>query len=177
MSSKYLILSVTTLVFLSLATSASATVAERIQVRRENIAEFQATAAAKKAERVELRQEARSDVAEKHATRLEQHFNGYYTRLSAIILKMETRINSITGKDTTTAKSKLAEAKTKLEEAKILGAKAVSLFRAINPAKWSEQKAQAITARDTAESARIAFKATHALMVEAVVSLKSVNSK
>lgn len=176
MKMKTLTISATALALLFLTTTVSAN-EDRVEARQERIQVRQETAIENKTERAQARQETRSDVAAKHATRLEQRFAGYYKRLSAILLKLQTRVDAITDKDTTTAKAKLSQAKTKLEEAKVLGEKAVSLFKAIDPAKWSEQKSQAVTARDTAKAAHKAFKEAHALMVEAIKSLRSINAK
>lgn len=156
------------LVSLFLLSSASVNAIDRPQLGQEKKAGISAN-----------RQERRSDVAKKHADRLEQRFGNYYTRLSTILTKLQARVDAISAdkKDTTIAKARLAEAKTKLEEAKTLGATAVGLFRSIDPAKWSEQKTQAVAARDTANQAVKAFKAAHALMVEAIRSLKSINAK
>lgn len=166
-------------VFLTLTTPTHAQMGERLENRADRIETRQASMAANREERQENRQERRSDIAGKHADRLEERFANYYSRLSMIITRMLAHLETIdpTKKDTTLAKAKIAEAKLKLEEAKTLGATAVSLFRSIDPAKWSEQKTQALAARDTANQAREAFKATHALMVEAVKSLKSLNAK
>lgn len=168
MSKLNLIFSITlVLVFLAFSSPASATVGQT-EDRQGN-----------QTERVETRQAARSDVAEKHANSLEQRFTNYYSRLSLILSRLQAHVAAIdpAKKDTTIAKAKLAEAQTKLEEAKSLGARAVSLFRSIDPAKWSEQKTQAFAARDLANQANKAFKSAHALMVEAIRSLKSINAK
>lgn len=108
----------------------------------------------------ENRQEVRSVVAENHANRLERRFKFYYDRLSGIATRLQTRLTTLKsgGKDTSIAETKLTEAKTKLETAKSLGSQAVAAFRAIDPAKFEEQKAEAIAARDLANQARVAFK-------------------
>lgn len=110
--------------------------------------------------RTENRQEVRSVVAENHANRLERRFKFYYNRLSGIATRLQTRLNTLKsgGKDTSTAETKLTEAKTKLETAKSLGSQAVAAFRAIDPTKFEEQKAEAKAARDLAVQARTAFK-------------------
>lgn len=156
------------LVFLAVSSRVGATVGERMEERQE-----------RQTERVETRQATRSDVAEKHANRLEQKFTNYYSRLSMILGRLQTHVAAIdpAKKDTSIAVAKLAEAQIKLEEAKTLGATAVNLFRSIDPAKWSEQKTQTLAARDTATQANKAFKEAHALMVEAIRSLKSINAK
>lgn len=161
---KFLYLSTLVFVFLSLTTAVHAQLGDRLENRQE---------------KMETRQVARSDVAEKHANSLEQRFTNYYSRLSLILTRFQAHLASIdpAKKDITFAKSKLADAQIKLEEAKTLGATAVSLFRGIDPAKWSEQKTQALAARDSANQAIKAFKDAHALMVEAMRSLKSINAK
>lgn len=163
--------------FLLLATPVSATLGERLDASKDKIEARQEQRTENREERQENRQDRRSDVAGKHADRLEQRFNNYYTRLNTIIGKIQARIDASTTKDTSEAQSKLNEAKAKLTEAKTLGESAIVQFRAIDPAKWSEQKAKAVGARDTANKAREAFKATIALLVEAVKALKSAPLK
>ncbi|GAB4026183.1 MAG: hypothetical protein Fur0011_0930 [Candidatus Microgenomates bacterium] len=109
--------------------------------------------------RTENRQEVRSVVAENHANRLERRFKFYYDRLSGIASRLQTRLDSLksTGKDISSALSQLTEAKAKLESAKTLGTQSVAAFRAIDPAKFEEQKAEAKAARDLANQARLAF--------------------
>ena len=128
-----------------------------------------------KAEKKELKtqietklQEFRSNVAENHANRLEKRFNAYYSRLSNIGTRLQSRITELnsTGKDTANAQLKLTQALTTLESAKTKGAESVSAFRAIDPAKFSEQRDKAFAARDLAEAARKLFKqATEELKV------------
>lgn len=121
--------------------------------------------------------EMRSDVAENHANRLEKRFNFYYTRLSDIITRFQKRLDTFKseGIDTTSVQAKLTAAKTKLEEAKLKGQEAVASFKAIDPAKFSEQKAETKLARDQANSARKLYKDTHDLLKEALKSLKLVS--
>ena len=129
------------------------------------------------AEIQEIRQENRNKVAENHASRLERRFGFYYDRLSKIIVRFESRLVILdsAGKNTTDAKAKLALAKTKLEAAKVAGENAISQFRAITPAKFSEQKTEVKAARDLAKSARALFKDAHALLKDALKSLKTIS--
>ena len=122
-------------------------------------------------------QEKKDNLAKLHADRLEKRFSNYYTRLSALIVKIQARIDANSDKDTSISQEKLNSAKTKLEEAKILGASAINMFRALEPEKWSEQRKKAISARDTAIKAKEAFKVVHGLMIDAIKSLKSANAK
>ncbi len=195
MNSKILKVLILPLFLFSLATPANAGLMDNLQARKEKMEAQREEAKTRQEERVTAREEKkeeikqekeervanretkRSDVAGKHADRLEEHFANYYTRLNMIMGKIQTRIDATTTKDTTAAKAKLAEAKAKLAEAKTLGASAVAQFRAIDPAKWSEQKAKAEAARDTANKAREGFKSTLALMVESIKALKSAPVK
>jgi vacuolar-type H+-ATPase subunit I/STV1 len=105
-------------------------------------------------------EEFRSSVAELHANRLEKRFNAYYSRLSNIGSRLQARLTILktSGKDTTSAQAKLTTALTTLGLAKTKGAEAVAAFRAIDPAKFPEQKDKAFAARDIAETARKLFK-------------------
>ena len=125
----------------------------------------------------ENRQEVRSVVAENHANRLERRFKFYYDRLSGIATRLQTRLTTLKsgGKDTSIAETKLTEAKTKLETAKSLGSQAVAAFRAIDPAKFEEQKAEAIAARDLANQARVAFKEALSLFRSVLKEVKWTN--
>ena len=132
----------------------------RMENRQEIKSEIMENRQEVKDMRVENHQEIRSLVAENHANRLERRFKFYYDRLSNIARRLETRLATLKsdGKDTSVADTKLTEATTKLETAKSLGEQAVSAFRAIDPAKFAEQKEQALAARDLANQARVAFK-------------------
>ena len=125
----------------------------------------------------EIRQEMRSNVAERHANRLERRFKFYFERFTKIITRFQTRLDLLKsdGKDVTSIQTKLDSAKTKLSEAKIKGEAAVAAFRAIDPAKFSEQKAEALVARDLAKSARVLFQDTHKLLKDALKDLKVIS--
>lgn len=162
MKNKRLLVLGLSLAFLSLASPILASPASRSGIKKE---------------KAEIRQERRDNIAALHADRLEKRFAGYYTRLSALIVKIQARIDANEDKDTAMGQTKLNESKVKLEEAKVLGASAVAKFRSLEPEKWSEQRLKAIDARDTAIKAKEAFKAAHSLMVDAIKSLKSANAK
>lgn len=138
----------------------------RLENRQELREQIQENRTEIKDQRLENRQEVRSVVAENHANRLERRFNYYYKRLSGIATRLQTRLNTMSseGKDVSAAQSKLLDAKNKLESAKTSGAQAVSAFRALDPATFAEQKAEALAARDLANQARTAFKETLALL-------------
>lgn len=125
----------------------------------------------------EERQEFRSNVAENHANRLERRFGFYYTRFNNIINRFQTRLDTLkqAGKDTTSVQAKLDLAKAKLLEAKTKGEAAVAAFRAIDPAKFSEQKTEAFAARDLANQARDLFKQTGNLLKDALKALKTLS--
>lgn len=132
----------------------------RMENRQEIKGEIKENRQEIKEMRVENRQEVRSVIAENHANRLERRFKYYYDRLSGIAKRIETRLATLKsqGKDTASADAKLTSAKTTLESAKSLADQAVAAFRAIDPAKFDEQKAEALAARDLANQARVAFK-------------------
>lgn len=122
-------------------------------------------------------QEMRDNVAARHANRLERRFNFYYTRLSNILLRFQKRLDTLKadGKDVTTIQQKLDATKAKLEEAKTKGMEAVAAFKAIDPAKFSEQKTAAFAARDLANAARKLFADTLVLLKDALKALKVVS--
>ncbi|MBP9670542.1 hypothetical protein KBD75_04035 [Candidatus Woesebacteria bacterium] len=122
-------------------------------------------------------QEIRSNVAENHANRLERRFTFYYSRLLNIISRFEKRLDILKadGKDISTVSAKLTDVKSKLESAKVKGVEAVNAFKAIDPAKFSEQKAEALVARDLANEARKLFVETHTLIKDALKSLKTMS--
>ncbi len=128
--------------------------------------------------RQENRQETRSNVAENHANRLEKRFGLYYQRLSNIIERFQLRLAALksTGIDTSTVSATLATAQTKLSDAKSKGEQAIAAFRAIDPAKFSEQKSQALAARDLANQARKLYLEVHLLIKAALVELKSLTA-
>jgi len=118
-------------------------------------------------------QTLRSSVAQNHANRLERRFKFYFERLTNIITRFHTLKNK--GTDVSTIQVKLDAAKTQLASAKSLGEQAVADFRAIDPAKFSEQKAQAQAARDQAMQARGAFLEVHKLLKDALKLLKTIS--
>jgi hypothetical protein len=135
-------------------------------------------------ERMEDRQEAkdkmqeiRSTVAENHADRLERRFAFYYDRFSNIIMRFEKRLDILKadGKDVSAVSIKLTAVKAKLAEAKAKGGEAVAAFKAIDPSKFSEQKTEALAARDLATAARKLFMETHTLLKDALKSLKAIS--
>lgn len=125
----------------------------------------------------EIRGETRSDVARLHAERLEKHFGFYYNRLNNIITRFQARLDLLkaAGKDTTAVQAKLDAAKAKLAEAKAKGDAAITAFKAIDPAKFSEQRTAALAARDLATAARQLFQETHELLKEALRLLKTIS--
>ena len=137
----------------------------RMEDRQENREEFK-----------DKMQEVRSNVAENHANRLERRFAFYYSRISNIITRFGKRLDILKadGKDISDASAKLGSAKSTLELAKAKGAEAVSAFKAIDPAKFSEQKTQVLTARDLANSARKLFLDSHTLLKDALTALKAI---
>lgn len=127
--------------------------------------------------RQDNRQNLRSSVAENHANRLERRFGFYFARLGNIIARFQRRLDALktAGKDTTAVQAKLDAAKSKLAEAKAKGAEAIAAFKAIDPAKFSEQRAEAFAARDLATAARKLFVETHTLLKEALRLLKTIS--
>jgi hypothetical protein len=147
------------------------------QIREESREAIQAKKTDLKTEIATKFQAVRSDIAKNHANRLERRFQAYYTRLSGIIARFQTRLDTLkaAGTDTASIQAKLEIAKTKLEAAKVKGAEAVASFRAIDPAKWSEQKAAALAARDQANAARALFKEALSALKEALKALKAIS--
>lgn len=142
-------------------------VRQQIQEQRKEVREAVAS----------VRQETRSKVAENHANRLEFRFNFYVERFNDIIERFQTRLTELTnsGKDVSAVQAKLDAAKAKLAEAQAKGKEAVAAFRAIDPAKFSEQKTEALAARDLANQARTLFSETGALLKQALRELKNIS--
>lgn len=128
-------------------------------------------------ERVEDQSQIRSRVAENHANRLERRFQFYYIRLTNIITRFEARLDILAtaGKDTAPSAAKLAAAETKLAAAKLKGEQAVAAFRAIDPAKFAEQKQELTAARELADAARTLFQEAHRLLQDALTELKNIS--
>lgn len=122
-------------------------------------------------------QEIRSNVAENHANRLERRFKFYFDRLTNILTRFDKRVATLKseGKNTASVETSLTAAKTKLAEAKTKGDASVAAFKAIDPAKFSEQKTAALAARDLAISARKLFMDTHSLIKDALKALKLIS--
>ena len=122
-------------------------------------------------------QEFKSRVAENHANRLEKRFKFYYERMTKIMVRFQTRLDTLKaqGKETTPIQVKLDAAKAKLELAKTKGEAAVAAFRGLDPTKFQEQKTERLAARDLAKEARKLFLEAHALLKEALKSLKTIS--
>jgi len=128
----------------------------------------------------EIRQERqmiRSNVAENHATRLEKRFTSYFTRFTGIIARFQARLDLLTkeGKNIDSVQTKLTAVSAKLTLAQAKGVEAVKAFRAIDPAKFAEQKTELLAARDLAVSARKLFEETHTLLKDALKALKVIS--
>lgn len=108
-------------------------------------------------------QETRGNVAALHASRLAKRFDFYYARFESIIARLEARVEILKneGKDTTKVAAQIQVAQKTLESAKDKGDRAVAAFDGIDPARFSEQKAQAFIARDLAKEARELYARAH----------------
>lgn len=151
-------------------------VRERAAQRAE---EIKANVQARQDERQENRQERRDVRFENHANRLETRFSNYSERLNTLLDKIQARLNEMEqnfpdSSAIDTAQSKLDAASAKLAEAEQASDSSIAAFKAIDPAKYEEQKAQALAARDNAQKARQAYADALRLMKEAVQSLKQV---
>lgn len=148
----------------------------RIELREQVKEEAREVKEQRQEDRQEVRQQVqsqvqvmRSDAARLHANRLNNRFQFYYQRLMGIVARIQARIDEgvNSGKDESTAQATLDSAKAKLAEAKQLGDQSVSSFEAIDPAKFSEQRDDALAARDVANQSREAFKLALSLLKQA----------
>lgn len=179
---KYLILPLLSLACVFFVPLVSAESSENVTKRRPDRTEqvqIQEIRQESKEKREEIKsklEEMRSSVAENHANRLERRFKFYYNRLHNIIARFNQRLDNLDSQDPAviSIKSKLASATTKLEEAKSKGDSAVNAFRAIDPAKFSEQKSAARLAGEDAMLARKLFKEVHELLKDALKALKLI---
>lgn len=182
MSKKILVLSLTVSA-LVLSSSLVRAEGENVTKRRPDrpeAAQIQEIREVRKDARNEIKdkmQEFRSNVAENHANRLERRFKFYFDRLTNILTRFDKRVATLKseGKNTAAVESSLAAAKTKLSEAKTKGDAAIAAFKAIDPAKFSEQKTEAMAARDLAMAARKLFMDTHSLIKDALKALKLIS--
>lgn len=95
---------------------------ERLETRKENIA---SRTAALKTRLAKFKDQKKADRVEKFNENLnkinENRTNSmlkFIDRMSEILAKVEARVNSVTDKDTSSAKAAIAEAKTKIDTAK-----------------------------------------------------------
>ncbi len=118
----------------------------------------------------EVRQERRANIAQNHAERLSNRFGFYSQRLVNLIVKIKSRLEAMAadGKDVTEALNKINEAQEALDNAKLLGEKAVAEFSAIDPENYESQRDQALAAKEIADQAREEFKNAVTLMRESI---------
>jgi hypothetical protein len=147
------------------------------QTLREKIQEKINSFREKTEERVDNKLNFRDQRAALHADRLQVHFDSYYERITRIIEKVQKRLDVMKNnkKDVSGAQVKLDEAKLKLEEAKKLGDDAISIFNAIKPENYEEQRSEALRARDMAQEARKAFEAVLKLVKDSIKLAKVIN--
>lgn len=153
----------------------------RFEEKKEEIIEkrdgLEEKAQEKRDELQEKAQQTRAQILAKHAERLRHRFMEVYAeRLGNIFEKAQRRftIMAENGKDMTIPQAKLDEAKAKLEEATQYANSSITQFEAINADTYETQKNLALAARDTANQAREAFKATLGLLKEAIRLAKEV---
>ncbi|MFH2085646.1 MAG: hypothetical protein ABII21_02600 [bacterium] len=172
---KYLIFTIITLLsgIWLLTSNVHAQGAENITKRRPDHSPLGAEIQEIKQER----QQIRNQVAENHANRLEKRFTAYAARFDNITSRFQKRLGTLNtaGKDVTNIQTKLEAVKIKLVEAKEKGVEAVAAFRAIDPTKFSEMKAERLAARDLAVTARKLFIETHTLLKDALHTLKTIS--
>jgi hypothetical protein len=121
-------------------------------------------------ERQEIREQRRSNTAQNHAERLSSRFGFYSQRLVNLTNKIKNRLEAMAadGKDVDTALAKINEAQDALDNAKLLGEKAVSEFSSIDPENYESQRDRALAAKTLADEAREEFKKAVSLMRESI---------
>lgn len=125
------------------------------------------------------RQDRRAVAASVHATQLEKRFGEYFSKLSNLFSRIEQRANTLKsqGKNVDAVLASVAKGKAALAEAQSLGAEAIRLFKAIDPAKYAEQRAQALQAKEKAEAARKKFQEALQAARQAIAQLKTASGE
>lgn len=164
------------------AETASPTVrAQRLELRQENAEERQELRQENREERQELRQENRQERrdlrSEAIGNRVSNRFSRHNQRLENWINRASQHISQKTsqGKNMDAALVALNQARASLTEAKDLGNTAVEKLRAVEPEAWSEQKADALEARQAVKAAQQAYAKVVQELKAVVVELKKAN--
>lgn len=180
MKNTFLLLS---LIFLFSTTTVNAeetqdpsTFQERQNARVTKVQERKETIETRVTERAENRQDRRASIAENHANRLENRFGIYSDRLTAILEKIQTRLEKAQeeGGNTTAARQYIQSANTSLVAANAYASQAVTTFRSIDPAKYEEQRNIALQAKTLAEQARQEYSKAQTALKSAVEELKKL---
>lgn len=120
-----------------------------------------------------LQQRLRSTRAHIHGLRLEIRFRFYEQRLNNIATRIQQRIDieKSENKNVTSAQEALNKGKTALATAVDTGKKAVAALKAITAEQWTQQAAEAKTAKDLADAARNSFIEARSHMMDAIKAL------
>lgn len=120
-----------------------------------------------------VRQTYRSERAKLHGERIEKRFSWYAERLGNIATRVQARIDKekTEGKDVAKAQTSLDTAKVTLAQAVADGKTAVTMFQAIDVAKWDVQQPQVKAAIAQANKARVGFVTTRQQLMDAVKAL------
>jgi hypothetical protein len=120
-----------------------------------------------------VRQTYRSERAKLHGERIDRRFSWYAERLQNIAERIQSRIDKekADGKDVTKAQASLDAAKATLTQAIADGKTAVTMFEAIDVAKWDVQQPQVKAAIDQANKARSEFITARQQELDAVKAL------
>ncbi len=147
----------------------------RVDELQEMRDEAKERVAEQREDRQNTRQERRDFITEQHADRLEYRFGVYSDRLSDIIVRLDAKLTELeaAGSPVDAEKAQLEAAKDLLVDADNAAADAIVRFLAIEPAEYETQRAQALEARDLAQTARGQYAAVRMSLQEIIRSLKA----
>lgn len=125
------------------------------------------------AQQTQKQTQARAQMLNQHAMRIQKRYTFYYQRLTSISEKIETRLEKLAeeGKDVTQGQERLADALKLLEQAMEKAETAQEGFNNVEPEDYQAQRRIALQARDDALQAQALFMQTLLEMRQAVLAV------